>query len=89
MQGGDIVIKKKKRYSSFFYAQNYAQKSGKRLEETSCVQELHWHVQNVNRETTILQKIRRHIRTGWKSESIADSAELIQYTKKPNNPVGV
>ena len=69
------------RFRSFFYAQ----KSGKRLEEETCVQRLHWHAQNVSNVTTIPLKIRRHILTGWRLRNIVDSARLTQCTKKPNN----
>ncbi len=53
-----------------------------------CARELHWHAQNANSVTTILPRKRRTIPTGWKSVSIADSAESILYTRKPSNPGG-
>ncbi len=61
----------------------------KRLEESSCVRESHWHVLNVNSATTIPQRIRRHILKEWSLRSIVDSAELIHCTKKPNNTAGI
>ena len=61
----------------------------KRLEESSCVRESHWHVLNVNSATTIPQRTKRHTLKGWNSRNIVDSAELIHCTKKPNNTAGI
>lgn len=58
------------------------------MEEESCVQELHWHAQNVNSVTTIPPKTRRHILTGWRPRNIVDSARLTHCTRKQSKPPG-
>jgi len=50
-----------------------------------CAQELHWHVQNASSVITTWRRKRKLIRIEWKPKSIADFAESILYTRKPNN----
>ncbi len=51
-----------------------------------CVQGSHLPAQNARTETTILQRIRRPIPTGWRSRSIVNFVRLIPYIKRPSNP---
>lgn len=55
------------------------------VEVAKCVQKSLWLVLSASNVTTILPRKRRTIPTGWKSGSIADSAESTQCTRKPNN----
>lgn len=57
------------------------------VEVELCARKSHWHVQNVNKETTILQRIKKHIQTEWKQRNIADSARLIPCIKKRNSNI--
>ena len=50
-----------------------------------CVQESHWHVQNVNNVTTIQLRIRKLILNVWKQKNTASSVNHTHYTKKQNN----
>ena len=71
------------RFRSFFYA--FLEYRKIRVEVERCVQELHWHAQSANSAIITRRRIRKHILTEWKSRNTADSAELTQFTRKPNN----
>ena len=49
-----------------------------------CKPKLHWHALSANRETMTPPKTSRIVLTDWKWTSIADSAESILCTRKPN-----
>ena len=54
------------------------------VEVERCVQKSLWHVPNANSVITILPRIRKLILTEWKPRSIADSARLTHYIRKPS-----